>query len=158
MSEDVFPALPDLPVVVAEYLVKLATKEGVGSPPWEFGGLPASARAGVLEWLDGVARWLNHAYAWQPEQVIPPCWAQHPGLALDLAGLAFARLDLAREPAGSAVVWHERYERALTRWNTALGRSGNDCRAGQHEHRPARVVMAAWGTPRTHSTEDAVRT
>ncbi|MFG2987379.1 hypothetical protein ACGFYQ_40195 [Streptomyces sp. NPDC048258] len=62
--------------------------------------------------------------------------AQHPGLALDLAGLAFGRLELAHEPADALIVWHERYERALTRWNTALGRTADDCRAGRHEARP----------------------
>ncbi|WP_406147272.1 hypothetical protein [Streptomyces anulatus] len=42
------------------------------------------------------------------------------------------------------MLWHEQYDRFLTRMQKALGRPGDECRAGRHENRPSRFQLAAW--------------
>ncbi|MFJ8871722.1 NUDIX hydrolase [Streptomyces sp. NPDC102473] len=104
-------------------------------------------------WFDSVCRWLNRTYAWQPQDVIPPCWAKHEGLAYEIAALAFARGDAYME-AGSSVIWQEQYDRFLTRMNKTLGTAGDECRVGQHEDRPARFQLAAWSTRTDGGSEE----
>ncbi|MFI7299874.1 hypothetical protein [Streptomyces sp. NPDC050121] len=53
-----------------------------------------------------MARWLNEAYAWTPQQVIPPCWTKRDSLFHEITAFAFARID-ANADAGSVIAWHE---------------------------------------------------
>lgn len=138
-------AFPELPALVAEYAVKRTTEvDCMGNPPpWDLGALPEEVRAPLLSWLDQVCRWLNHTYAWQPHQVIPPCWREHEHLSYEIAAFAFTRTDANDEP-GAAIIWHEQYDRFLHRMNNSLGKAGDDCRVGKHDLRPTRFMLAAW--------------
>ncbi|WP_043469252.1 hypothetical protein [Kitasatospora sp. MBT66] len=140
-----FKPFPEPPALILEYIAERSTEESVvdGPPPWDLGALSAELIEPMPMWLDAVCRWLNEAYAWQPQDVIPPCWKKHEGLGYEIAALAFARDD-AYADAGSTVVWHEQYDRFLSRMNKALGKSGVECRLGRHEDRPARFQLAAW--------------
>lgn len=127
--------------------VDLATGEVTTEPvtrPWDLAALGSGEFAGaVFGWLDDVVLWLNHSYGWQEDQVIPACWQQHQGVALDLAALAFGRLDAYTPPtAGYAGRWHSDLEDFYRRMLTALGESGKDCRRGEHQ-RPSRYALQA---------------
>ncbi|XIE78419.1 hypothetical protein AB6O49_10235 [Streptomyces sp. SBR177] len=64
-------------------------------------------------------------------------------LAYEVAALAFARIEAYEEP-GSVIVWHEQYDRFITRMTAALGKAADDCRMGKHDRRPARFALASW--------------
>lgn len=48
-------------------------------------------RAQLEDWLDRVAVWLNRDLCWQPADMVPGCWRQHPALVRELALLADRR-------------------------------------------------------------------
>lgn len=144
---------PEPPGLIIDYIAARSAEEVDGPSPWDIGALSAELLAPLPDWLDAVCRWLNQTYAWQPSHVIPPCWKEHDHLPYEIAAFAFARLD-AYNDAGSVVVWHEQYDRFVTRMNNALGKAGDDCRVGTHDARPARFAIAAWPAP-TESTADA---
>ncbi|MFF1906379.1 hypothetical protein [Kitasatospora sp. NPDC058218] len=148
-----FKPFPEPPALILEYIAERSAEESVvdGPPPWDLGALSAELIEPMPAWLDAVCRWLNEAYAWQPQDVIPPCWKKHEGLGYEIAALAFARDD-AYADAGSTVVWHEQYDRFLSRMNKALGKAGDDCRLGRHDDRPARFQLAAWTDETTGGT------
>lgn len=140
-----FDPFPEPPALILEYIAERSAEESVvdGPAPWDLGALPPELIAPMPTWLDSVCRWLNVRYAWQPQDVIPPCWTKHEGLGYEIAALAFARAD-AFADAGSSVVWHEQYDRFVARMNRTLGKAGDECRVGRHEDRPARFQLAAW--------------
>ncbi len=141
-----FKPFPEPPALILDYIAERSAEESVvdGPPPWDLGALPAELAKPMPAWLNSVCRWLNQTYAWQPQDVIPPCWEKHEGLGYEIAALAFARGDAYADP-GSSVVWHEQYDRFLTRMTKALGKAGDECRVGRHEDCPARFQIAAWG-------------
>lgn len=59
--------------------------------PWDPSGCQPGLRAALWPWLDQVAAWVNHEYAWQSARVIPACWPRHPHLVHELAVLACLR-------------------------------------------------------------------
>lgn len=142
-----FEPFPEPPPLILEYIAERSAEESVvdGPAPWDPGALSAELIEPTPAWLDSVCRWLNERYAWQPQDMIPPCWTKHEGLAYEIAALAFARGDAYTE-AGSSAIWHEQYDRFLTRMNKTLGKAGDECRVGKHEERPARFQLAAWPT------------
>jgi len=68
-----------------------AERAAIGDPanlerPW----LPDTCtdprtRAELWEWLDAVAIWINAQYTWDPADLIPTCWPDHPHLIRELA-------------------------------------------------------------------------
>ncbi|QCX77854.1 hypothetical protein C9F11_21110 [Streptomyces sp. YIM 121038] len=140
-----FAPFPEPPALIADYIAARSAEDAVvdGPAPWDIGALTEELIEPLPEWLDAVCRWLNQTYAWQPQYVIPPCWIEHEHLPYEIAAFAFARLD-AYDDAGSVVVWHEQYDRFVTRMNNMLGKAGDDCRVGKHDARPARFQLDAW--------------
>ncbi|MFJ2819352.1 hypothetical protein [Streptomyces sp. NPDC087294] len=140
-----FTPFPEPPAPILEYLAERSADESVadGPAPWDLGALTAELAAPMPAWLDAVCRWLNETYAWQPQDVIPPCWQEHHHLAYEIAAFAFARAD-AYNDAASTVTWHEQYDRFLLRMNKMLGKAGDECRVGRHEERSSRFELAAW--------------
>lgn len=143
---------PELPDVVAKQLEIIAAEGGEDEDPvpeavdpvtgevlprhvrpWELSALSGELEAAVLDWLDDVVLWLNAAYGWQDDHVIPACWQLHQGLAHDLAAVAFGRID-AYDTATAAFVgrWHSDLEYFQRRMALALAKTGNDCRLGDH--------------------------
>lgn len=153
MAERMLP-WPPLPDVVAAQLAAIAAEdeepeEGEDAPagvdpetgeaiprlvrPWDLSALTGDLEEGVWAWLDDVVMWLNYAYGWQDDQVIPPCWPEHPGLALDLAALSFGRIDAyATSTAAYVGRWHSDWEDCQRRMSAAVGESGRDCRRDKH--------------------------
>ncbi|MFJ2193091.1 hypothetical protein ACIOJE_34980 [Kitasatospora sp. NPDC087861] len=153
MSVPRWPALPD---IVAEQLAlieaeqepdeeedepqertDLNTGEVVDGPvtrPWDLGELVGEFRDAVYGWLDDVVLWFNRCYGWQEHQLIPACWDDHGGLALDLAAVAFGRMDAYATGTPAFVSrWHNEVDDLLRRMATALGENdGRDCRSGKH--------------------------
>jgi hypothetical protein len=117
--------------------------DGMVPRPWNLPELDDPLQGIVLGWLDDVVMWHNHCYAWQEEQIIPACWPFHPGLALDLAALAFGRID-AYATATAAYVgrWHSDWDDFQRRMISALGDGGRDCRRGEHKD-PAKYTADA---------------
>ncbi|WP_418154272.1 hypothetical protein [Actinoalloteichus caeruleus] len=148
-----FEPYPEPPALILEYIGERSAEESVvdGPAPWDLGALAAELIEPMPAWLDSVCRWLNGRYAWQPQDVIPPCWARHEGLAYEIAALAFARGD-AYTDASSSVIWHQQYDRFLVRVNKILGKAGDEFRVGKHEERPARFQLAAWPTAEREET------
>ncbi|MER7043665.1 hypothetical protein [Streptomyces jumonjinensis] len=136
---------PEQPPAIADYqAARIADTTMVDAPaPWDLGALSDDLVVPLDSWLDEVCRWLNSTFAWQPYQVIPPCWRDHGQIAYEVAALAFARSD-AMCAAASTVSWHEQLDRFVQRMNTMLGRSGDECRAGRHADRPARYQLGSW--------------
>lgn len=109
--------------------------------PWEPATLgTTSERLELWRWLEQVVQWFNHEYAWDPSQVIPACWPEHPHLVHDIAVLADAR-----RRAGSATnsgpleEWH----RVCVPW--FLGRMRDSIKAHceeRHQAWPARARYA----------------
>ncbi|KDR60933.1 hypothetical protein ACH4MU_29965 [Streptomyces albidoflavus] len=143
-----YAPFPEPPALILDYIAARSAEDSVvdGPAPWDIGSLPAELLTPAHPWLDAVCRWLNQTYAWQPQDVIPPCWEKHQHLGYEVAALAFARAD-AHEAAGSTVIWHEQYERFLARMNRMLGKAGDECRVGRHQPRPARFQLDAWPPP-----------
>lgn len=154
-----YTPFPEPPPLIADYIAERSAEESVvdGPAPWDIGALPAELIEPLPAWLDTVCRWLNRTYAWQPHHVIPPCWKEHEHLAYEIAAFAFARADAYAE-AGTVVVWHEQYDRFLTRMNNALGKAGDECRVGRHDARPARFQLAAWPPDAPAATDEPTST
>ena len=104
--------------------------------PWIPATCPPLLRKVIWQWLDDVAAWLNHEYCWPAKRTIPPCWAQHPHIAHELAVLAFLRntAEAADSPA-PLEEWHRNnwplfMDRALVQLDSGCG--------GQHTPWPAK--------------------
>lgn len=72
--------------------------------PWE----PASCTAPPLrrqlwEWLDQFVRWVNEECLWDPGELIPACWPQHPHLVHEIAVLAEQRRQAGRTTTATAL-------------------------------------------------------
>jgi len=115
--------------------------------PWD----PASCSPHVLTqlwpWLDDVASWLNHTYAWQTAHTIPACWPVHPHLVRELAVLACLRAAAGEATAPHAMEdWH-RY--ALPGFTARMTeRLGIGCPPGRHVDWPARSWAVEYDSPR----------
>lgn len=128
--------------------VDLSTGEVADGPvtrPWDLSALGGELKPSVFGWLDEVVMWLNHSYGWQESQIIPACWPDHQGLALDLAALAFGRLD-AYATATAAYVgrWHSDWEDFQRRMSAMLGDAGRECRRGEHSNPGEYTVNAVF--------------
>ena len=149
---------PRPPVAVAEALNDLAiVRSGdddaiaeLGGPaavhglprPWDPTTCSIELREHLWEWLDEVAGWVNHEYAWRSTSLIPPCWPRHPHLARELAVLACLRAAAGESLAPDLIEdWH-RYalphflDRMLSRLGDAGCRNGHTDwpAAGRYDH------------------------
>lgn len=50
--------------------------------------LDPDLRRDLWDWLGHVVTWLNDQYAWDPEDLIPGCWPDHPHLIREVAVVA----------------------------------------------------------------------
>ena len=123
--------------------------------PWDPATCAAHLRARLWPWLDDVAAWLNHSYAWQTTQAIPSCWPAHPHLVHELAVLACLRATAADAAAPHALEeWH-RY--ALPAFHARLAeRLGIGCPPGRHTDWPARSWAAEYNSPQATAARQAL--
>src|SRR5215207_5477137 len=87
-------AYRDLEVAAMGDLEQLRLLGAVGAlpRPWNLASC-ANPRllAELGEWLDQVTVWVNRELCWQPADMVPCCWRQHPPLVRELALLADRR-------------------------------------------------------------------
>jgi hypothetical protein len=110
--------------------------------PWDPPSCAPAVRQQVWQWLDAVAAWVNHEYAWTVDRLIPPCWPAHPHLAHELAVLADQR-RAAGQGTGSDRLedWH-RY--SLPMFTDRLAsRLGTGC-VSRHDEWPAAARHRAY--------------
>ena len=114
--------------------------------PWDPAACPSGLRADLWPWLDEVAAWLNHTYAWQTASAVPSCWPAHPHLVHELAMLACLRVTAAEATTPHALEeWH-RY--ALPAFHTRMAeRLGIGCPPGRHTDWPARSWAVDYDSP-----------
>ena len=103
--------------------------------PWDPPSCRPAVRQQVWAWLDEVAAWVNHEYAWNLERLIPPCWPAHPHIAHELAVLADQRHTAGRALSSDQLEeWH-RYSLPMFLDRLAT-RLGNHC-VSKHDECPA---------------------
>lgn len=107
--------------------------------------LDPGLRGEVWQWLDQVVAWVNVEYAWGPDDVVPPCWPQHPWLVHETACLADMRFRAGLALDGDAMEeWH-RY--ALPDyWRRMRDRLKGGC-STKHEPSPARTLHTRHAAP-----------
>jgi hypothetical protein len=154
-APELVTAFPTPPRSVRTALEHLRQAEGGGlepaglpllDRPWDPASCSPHVRAQLWPWLDEVAAWLNHSYAWQTACAIPSCWPAHPHLVHELAVLACLRVTAADAITAQALEeWH-RY--ALPGFHLRMGeRIGIGCPPGRHTGWPARSWAAEYDSP-----------
>lgn len=109
--------------------------------PWSWGDLDDRQTTGLWWLLGQFVDHLNSAYAWRPEHVTPPCWAEHPAVVQELTTLYWSRWA-AFESAGAtpeaAQTWHQwSLPGYLDRLRSWVGTAALDsCRQGHHQESP----------------------
>lgn len=145
---------PPLPVDLAALLDHIAAEDET-SPrnvrPWDLSRLPQRLVDPVWGWLEDVVQWINRHHAWQPQHVIPPCWPQHPNVALELAVLAFARQIALRAVVPTDL---EQWHRDLAAFHLRLAQSIGEvtlreCQRGRHNGRPSTYELDVYSRPPT---------
>jgi hypothetical protein len=123
--------------------------------PWDPTTCSAHVRAQLWPWLDDVAAWLNHTYAWQTMHAIPSCWPAHPHLVHELAVLACLRVVAADATAPQVLEeWH-RY--ALPAFHARMTEQlGIGCPPGRHTDWPARSWAADYDNPQATAARRAL--
>lgn len=105
-------------------------------PPWTWAALIAEESAALARLVDAWVETYNHTLATRPEEIVPPCWRQHPGLADELAVQVWLYYAVHHHSSASPAAAGEYYLRHLpgfrSRIEPLLGRSPVECRAGQH--------------------------
>lgn len=105
--------------------------------PWNPATVTRSAqRSALWAWLDAVVLWLNDQYVFDPADLVPPCWPQHPHLVHELAAVADLRYraDLDLNPT-TLEEWH-RY--ALPAFLDRMRRRlVQHCEGGHPDHAPS---------------------
>ncbi len=119
---------------------------GLLDRPWDPPTCSPQVRRELWSWLDDVAGWLNHTYAWQTAHVVPNCWPCHPALVRELAVLACLRAAAAHATVPHSMEeWH-RY--ALPGFYARMTeRQGLGCPPGRHVDWPARSWDADYHAP-----------
>jgi hypothetical protein len=140
---------PKLPEKVALALALVDSEEpgSVHYPrPWDLSRLENPLADHVWRWLEQVVQWLNVHCAWKPEDVIPPCWSQHPHLALELAVLAFDRQHAIRSQIPAELhQWHLDLAAFHVRTRDAIGETSlKDCQRRNHSERPSNYELALY--------------
>lgn len=155
MSPELVIPFPPPPRWVRHALEQLRQAEAAGlepaglqllDRPWDPASCSPHVRQELWPWLDGVAVWLNHTYAWQTASAVPSCWPAHPHLVYELAVLACLRAAAADAAGPQALEeWH-RY--ALPGFTARMSeRLGVACSPGRHLDWPARSWAVEFDSP-----------
>ena len=100
--------------------------------PWN----PASCANSRLqeelgEWLDRVVGWVNRELCWQPADMVPCCWRQHPPLVRELALLADRRW--VAEAALTSDLVEEWHRSTLPAFLAKVRSDAAACATGHHD-------------------------
>ena len=108
--------------------------------PWDPSSCTDPAvRAQLGEWLHRVADWLNRDLCWQPADMVPGCWPQHPRLVRELALLADRRR--AAEAALTSDLMEEWHRTTLPAFLACVRADASSCVTG-HRDWPGRTRHA----------------
>ena len=112
------------------------SEDNGGRPPWSWAALTLAERSSLAKSIDDYVGYYNEAFAISPNELIPPCWPLHAGLAAELAAHFWLWVSTHAEPTArpeSAVAFYEihlpRFRQHVTK---LLGEQATECQAGQH--------------------------
>ena len=154
---------PGPPRWVAHALEQLRLAEAVGlqpggltalDRPWDPAACTQRVRTELWPWLDDVAGWLNHSYAWSTAHAVPACWPAHSHLVHELAVLACLRLAAGEATSPHALEdWHRH---ALPGFISRMTeRLGAGCPPGRHVDWPGRSWAADYDSDTARSARAA---
>lgn len=126
---------PDLDLLLSLYRTT-TDPDKVSRPPWTWSTLLGAERAALARLLNEFTAHYNHTYATSEDDLIPPCWPNHPGLAYELATHLWLWYSAHLDSAATAAIAGDYYLRHLPgfrhRLTHLLGQSPAECRRGQH--------------------------
>lgn len=105
-------------------------------PPWTWHALDPSERATLEDLVHNWVATYNRTLATSVKELVPPCWLQHKGLAVELPVMVWHWFSVHRSSAAQVSAAGEFYARHLPAFRGRvagyLGDSAEDCRAGNH--------------------------
>lgn len=120
-------------------------------PPWCWALLDPEERAALTRICTTWIVTYNWVLATTPEELIPPCWLKHAGLASEVPVQAWLWFAAHMDFRASPVLASDYYGRHLvgfrTRVDRWLGRTPMECRKGRHEdtwRKPADDTLSGW--------------
>ena len=132
---------------------------GTNPPPWTWAALTPRERAALATLIDHFVTSYNQTYATTEDDLIPPCWPQHPGLAYELAVHVWLWYCTHHDPNTTPEHAGDYYLRHLPglrhRLDHHLGRSPGECRTNHHPTTWRTDADTALQTHQDRSTTDA---
>lgn len=130
--------------------------------PWAWEALGPQESAALARLVDVYVATYNHTLATAVEEVVPPCWPRHPGLARELAVQVWLYYAVHHHPKASPAAAAEFYGRHVVgfrgRVEKHLGRSPIECRTGGHLHSWRKDLDELLAEYEHHSSADAPNT
>ncbi|ALG06368.1 hypothetical protein [Kibdelosporangium phytohabitans] len=124
---------PDLQILLNEYF---AAGEMYPRWPWTWSAMTPD-QAAALDTV--VERWIstyNKVWAHTEAEIVPACWRQHPGLAIDTTVMTWGYYFAHHDPRATPLVAVQYHHQALVHFRSAverwLGEEPRKCRTGQH--------------------------
>lgn len=105
-------------------------------PPWTWPALNHQERLALARMIDTWAETYNYIHAITPNELIPPCWREHPALATELAVQLWLWYTAHMDPRTTPLIAGDYYLRHLpgfrSRLDRLLGTSPGECRRDEH--------------------------
>ncbi|WP_142065300.1 hypothetical protein [Pseudonocardia kunmingensis] len=120
---------PDLELLLALYSDNRNPQRRL---PWTWSVLTSTERAALARLIDAYSATFNHLYAITEDELIPPCWRRHPGLATELAVQLWLWYAAHRDPQATPLVAADYYLRHLPGFRARVTTLGAECRQGEH--------------------------
>jgi hypothetical protein len=128
-------------------------KDAPRRAPWVWSLLNDNERAALARMIDVYAVTYNAVHAVTEDELIPPCWRQHAGLAHELAVQLWlwywANIDPKATPAAAGDYLGRHLPGFRSRVDRLLGKSPKECRRGDHVdtwRKTADDVIATYAT------------
>ena len=147
MPNPLFEATP----LLTQYQGRKITDEKQRRAPWAWGTLNPEERIELTARVWEFVQEYNQVYAVVVDDLIPPCWAEHPGLAMELSSLTWlwfsANIDPTAAPERIGDFYHRWLPGFKQRLDSWLGSSPSECRDGDHPaswRRDVEKKIAGW--------------
>jgi hypothetical protein len=118
-------------------LLDLYNDETPQRTPWTWSALTSTEREALLRLCDSFVASYNAIHALKEDDIIPPCWLMHPGLASEIpvqVWLYYAAHFGEKATPAMAGDYHNRHLPGFrSRIPTMLGRNPRECRKGNHD-------------------------
>lgn len=125
----------DLELLLTRYDTPTSTEQP-RRPPWTWAALERSERAALARMIEVFVSAYNQVHAITEDELVPPCWRWHPGLATELAVHIWlwyaAHLDPTTSPTLAADYYNRHLPSFQNRLDRLLGISPGECRRGEH--------------------------